>query len=204
MLVKLLSSIILPVYSTYKRFTTPADYTIISEELEYKVDHRMKYQIEDDFWEEESKSWRDGILKEFHSYVTGKSFRNTIVPQNVKTLILRVKYYQNGKIYKAISNDINFKPGENEKSGMCFTIPLSSAWIVDQDDKPVRDITEKVRRYSGPRNDFHGQSVSLQEFLYYTPETLKNEYPKIILTNALGMKKLVLTTEDSTTDLKIP
>ena len=203
MLVKLLSSIILPVYSTYKRFTIPGDYTIVSEELEYSIDHRMKYQIEDDFWQEESKSW-DGSLKEFHSYVTGKSFRNTIVPQNVKTLILRVKYYQNGKIYKAISNNINFKPGESEESDMCFTIPLSSAWIVDQDDKPIRDITEKVRRYSGPRNDVHGERVSLQEFLYYTPETLKKEYPKIMLTNALGVKKLILTTEDFTTDLLIP
>jgi len=81
---------------------------------------------------------------------------------------------------------------------------LSSAWIVDHDDKPQVDITEKVKRYAGPRNDFHGQEVALKDFLYYTTKTLEKKFPKIMLTNSLGMKKLVLTTEDVTTDLRIP
>ena len=87
---------------------------------------------------------------------------------------------------------------------MMFTIPLSSVWIVDHDDKPQVNITEKVKRYAGPRNDFHGESVPLKDFLYYTTETLKSRFPKIILTNSLGMKKTLLTLEDSTTDLRIP
>lgn len=199
MLFKLLSSVL----HFYKSLITPRDYSIISEELEYMIDYRMKYQIEDDFWDEESKDW-DGILNEFHTYVTGKSFRHTIVPQNVTSLILRVKYWYNGKVYKAISTDINFKPGSREDTRMHFSIPLSSAWIVDQDDKPQVDITEKVRRYAGPRNDFHGQSVALKDFLYYTQKTLDTKYPKIMLSNALNMKKLLLTSEDFTANLQIP
>ena len=199
MLIKLLSNVLY----YYKRLTTPRNYTIISEELEYKIDYRMKYHIEDEFWREESKDW-DGILDEFHGYVTERDFRNTIVPQNVKNLILRVKYWYGGKVYKAVSRDINFRPGENESNSMNFTIPLSSVWIVDHDDKPQVDITEKVKRYAGPRNDFHGQSVPLKEFLYYSQKTLDKKFPKVVLTNAIGMKKTVLTTEDSTTDLRIP
>ena len=199
MLFKLLSSVL----HFYKSLVTPRDYSIISEELEYMIDYRMKYQIEDDFWDEESKDW-DGILNEFHTYVTGKSFRHTIVPQNVTSLILRVKYWYNGKVYKAISTDINFKPGNQEDTRMHFSIPLSSAWIVDQDDKPQVDITEKVRRYAGPRNDFHGQSVALKDLLYYTQKTLDTKYPKIMLSNALNMKKLLLTSEDFTANLQIP
>jgi hypothetical protein len=199
MLFKLLSSVL----HFYKSLVTPRDYSIISEELEYTIDYRMKYQIEDDFWDEESKDW-DGILNEFHTYVTGKSFRHTVVPQNVISLILRVKYWYNGKVYKAISTDINFKPGSREDTRMHFSIPLSSAWIVDQDDKPQVDITEKVRRYAGPRNDFHGQSVALKDFLYYTQKTLDTKYPKIMLSNALNMKKLLLTSEDFTANLQIP
>jgi hypothetical protein len=107
-------------------------------------------------------------------------------------------------MYKAISHDINFKPGENESADMSFSIPLSSAWVVDHDDKPQVNITEKVKRYAGPRNDFHGQSVPLQAFLYYTPQKLNTKFPKIILSNSLGMKKTLLTTEDLTTDLRIP
>jgi len=127
-----------------------------------------------------------------------------VVPQNVKNLTLRVKYWYGGKIYKAISQDINFTPGENEAEGMNFSIPLSGAWIVDHDDKPQVNITEKVKRYAGPRNDFHGESVPLKEFLYYTTKTLRTKYPKIVLSNSLGMKKTLLTLEDSTTDLRIP
>jgi len=187
----------------YKRLTTPRDYSIISEELEYKIDYRLKYQVEDQFWEEERKDW-DGILDEFYVRATGRPFRHTVVPQNVRNLTLRVKYWYGGKVYKVITNDINYVPGEEEGSSMIFTIPLSSVWIVDHDDKPQVNITEKVKRYAGPRNDFHCESVPLKDFLYYTTETLKSRFPKIILTNSLGMKKTLLTLEDFTTDLRIP
>ena len=199
MLFKLLTTVIY----WYKKFTTYPDYHIISEELEYKIDYRFKYIIEDDFWLEESKDW-DGILDEFYVNVSSKKFRHTIVPQNVRNIVLRVKYWYNGKIYKAISTDINFMPGENEKVGMNFTFPIGNAVLVDHDDKPKVDITEKIKRYSGPRCDFHGQNVPLQYFLYYTKKTLENEYPKIIISNSIGMKKTLLTLEDSTTDLRIP
>jgi hypothetical protein len=199
MLFKLLSTVIF----WYKKFTTYPDYYIISEELEYKIDYRIKYQIEDEFWKNESKYW-DGVLDEFYVLATGKDFRHTIVPQNVKKTILRVKYWYGGKIYKAVSTNINFKPGENVEEGMKFTIPISSAWIMDHDDKPQVDITEKVKRYSGPRNDFHGESVALQDFLYYTSKMLEKKYPKILLSNTIGMKKILLTREDFTTDLQIP
>lgn len=199
MIIKLLSNVLY----LYKKFTTPRDYTIISEELEYKIDYRMKYQVEDPFWEEEQKDW-DGILDEFYVRATGRSFRHTVVPQNVKNLVLRVKYLYDGKVYKVITKDINYVPGEEEDAPMSFTIPLSSVWIVDHDDKPQVNITEKVKRYAGPRNDFHGEAVPLKDFLYYTTETLKSRFPKLILTNSLGMKKTLLTLEDFTTDLRLP
>ena len=200
MLTKLLSTI----FFFYKYITTPRDYSIISEEMEYTVDHDMSYMVEDDFWLKESKDWEDGILDEYYVDVTGKQFRHTIIPQNVKNIILRVKYYFNGKRFTAISNDINFKPGHEEDTTMHFSIPLSSAWIVDHDDKPMRDITEKVKRYSGPRNDFHGQKVPLKDFLFYEKDVLKDRFPKIILSNTLGMKKTLSTLEDFTTNLQIP
>jgi hypothetical protein len=200
MLTKLLSTI----FFFYKYITTPRDYSVVSEELEYTIDHDMSYMVEDDFWLNESKDWEDGILDEYYVDVTGKQFRHTIVPQNVKNIILRVKYYFNGKRYTAISNDINFKPGQNEDTAMHFSIPLSSAWIVDHDDKPMRDITEKVKRYSGPRNDFHGQKVPLKDFLFYEKDVLKDRFPKIVLSNTLGMKKTLSTLDDFTTNLQIP
>ena len=200
MLTKLLSSL----FFFYRYITTPRDYTILSEEIEYSVDHAMGYIIEDDFWMKESKDWEDGVLEKYYVHATGRKFRNTVIPQNVNDIILRVKYYFNGKSYTAITNDLNFKPGENEDKAMHFSIPLSSAWIVDHDDKPIRNITEKVKRYNGPRNDFHGQKVPLEHFLYYEREVLETHLPKILLTNSLGMKKTLSTLSDFTTDLQIP
>jgi hypothetical protein len=200
MLTKLLSSI----FFFYKYLTTPRDYSIISEEIEYAVDHDMKYQIEDDFWLNESKDWEDEVLDEYYVNATGKKFRHTMVPQNIKWIILRVRYYFNGKQYTAISNDIDFKPGDNEDQSMHFSVPFSSAWVVDHDDKPVRNITEKVKRYSGPRNDFHGQKVSLEHFLYYDRDVLEKQFPKIILKGTLGLQKIVSTLDGFTTDLQIP
>ena len=200
MLLKLLSNLFL----FYKYVMTPRDYTLISEEIEYMVDHDIKYMIEDDFWLRESKDWEDGILDEYYVHATGKKFRNTVVPQNITNIILRVKYYYNGKAYTAISNDINFKPGIGEDMNMHFHIPLSSAWLVDHDDKPRKDITEKVKRYAGPRCDFHEQKVPLEDFLFYDKDTLKEHLPKIILSNTLGMKKVLSTLEKHTTDLQIP
>lgn len=200
----MISKLLSTVFFWYKSIVTPRDYKIISEELEYGVDHDLKYHIEDDFWLNESKDWEDETLDEFYMEVTGKNFRYTTIPQNVTYTILRVRYYFNGHEYTAISNDINFKPGESEDSAMHFTIPLSSAWIVDHDDKPMRNITEKVKRYSGPRNDFHGQKVPLTHFLYYDMGVLEDKLPKIILTNSLGMKKTVSTIKDFTINLQIP
>jgi hypothetical protein len=187
MLFKLLSSVLY----VYTRLTTPVDYSILSEELEYAIDYRMKYQIEDDFWAEESKDW-DGTLDEFHTVVTGKSFRHTIVPQNVKKLVIRVKYWYGGKVYKALSHDINFRPGSNTGGDMTFSIPLSSAWIVDHDDKPMRNITEKVKRYAGPIMIFMGKTYHSKNFCITRKTHLRPNTPRYYSFKcALGMKKTV-------------
>ena len=141
MLLKFLSNVIY----LYKKLTTPKDYSIIMEELEYSIDYDMKYQVEDRFWKNESKDW-DGILENFYVNVTGLDFRNTSVPQNVNGIILRIKYMYNGHVYSVITNDLNFSISKDEGTSMHFSIPLSSAWVVDHDDKPMVNITEKVKR----------------------------------------------------------
>ena len=199
MLFKLLSSL----HYYYKKFTTPPDYYIISEEIEYKINYDMKYLVEDEFWRRESKDW-DGILEYYYSNVTNCNFRHTSIPQNVENIILRIKYYFNGREYTVVSNDINFKPVASENKTMRFNIPVSSAWIVDHDDKPLQNITDRVKRYSGPGNDFHGQKVQIKDFLYYDQECLKERFPKILLINGIGLKKIVSTVTGFTTDLQIP
>jgi hypothetical protein len=95
-------------------------------------------------------------------------------------------------------------PGVDEDKNVHFSIPLSSAWLVDHDDKPIRDITEKVKRYSGPRCDFHKEKVPIDQFLYYDRSYLETHLPKIIIKNTLGMTKTISTLDTCITDLRIP
>ena len=90
------------------------------------------------------------------------------------------------------------------KNGIIFNIPVVSAVLLDSDDKPVKDLLNKVRRYAGPRSDFHNNEVKIHDMLYYDMETLKNDFPKIKLKNALGMTKYVSTVDGCITDLRVP
>jgi hypothetical protein len=200
MLTNLLTSVICAIYRTYKRFVTIPDYTIIKEELEYIIDHRRKFLIDDLFWEHESRGW-DTSLHEYHTDVSEHSFRNTCIPQNITKILLRTKYWYNNKNYKFITYNISEKVPKVDN--ISFSIPFSKAVLLDADDKPARDVTEKIRRYAGPKNDFHGSDVLIKDMLYFTNETLKNEYPKIKVTNIMGLSKTIDTLTGSISDLRL-
>jgi hypothetical protein len=187
------------VYGIYKKIIVPNDYSIISEDLEYYVTPGMKYEIEDAFWLDESQHWDK--LDALYTNVTGKPFRDTIVPQNIHKIILRVKYWYNGRVYKMITKDLNAKFPPDASAGMVFSIPLTGAWLCDEDDKPVRCVTEKIRRHAGPMNDYHGHDVALRDLLFYDEDVLTELYPKLMLQNALGIKRVFSTLDASTLDL---
>ena len=77
-------------------------------------------------------------------------------------------------------------------------------YALDYNNKPVRDITSKVRKYAGPKSDFHGEDVPIRDMLRYDHVDLKERYPKIKLTNAIGMSKIVSSYDDDITSLRIP
>ena len=86
--------------------------------------------------------------------------------------------------------------------GIVFHMPLVSAQLMDIDDKPVKDVLNKIKRYAGPRGDFHGnKNVKISDMLYYDVDTLRTMYPTIKLKNVLGKVKSVSTVDDYVTDL---
>ena len=90
------------------------------------------------------------------------------------------------------------------KSGVVFNMPIVSAVLLDSDDKPVKDLLNKIQRYAGPRKDFHNEKVKIRDMLYYDIDTLENEFPKIKLKSAIGMTKIVSTVDGCITDLRVP
>jgi hypothetical protein len=200
MFFNLLNSIICGMFVMYKKLSQPPDYHISKEELEYVIDHRRKYLIDDAFWELESRGW-NRTMREYYANATGHKFRNTCIPQNIKKIILRTSYWYNNKPYKFISYNINKKLPKVEK--LKFSIPLHKVELIDNEDKPVRDITEKIRRYAGPQNDFHGEDVLIRDMLYFAADVLKNEYPKLKITNIVGNTKVIDTLKGTTSDLLV-
>ena len=53
-------------------------------------------------------------------------------------------------MYKYLVNDLVHKWPPESDTGVIFTIPTVSAILLDSDDKPVKDLLNKIRRYAGP------------------------------------------------------
>lgn len=203
-----LSKVIIWAYGAYRKLTSISNYAVIEKALEYTVRPGVRYEIDDDFWLAEEKYWDlDTDEEEDHHYVivTDRDFSKTVIPQNVAHPILRIKYYYNNKRYKLVTDNIDYAWPPREQEGAMFILPITSAVLMDHDDKPVRDITEKIRRCAGPRQDFHGQGhVRIRDLLYYDDETLEKDLPKIKITNSFGMSKVVSTTTGLACNLKFP
>jgi len=188
------------VWGMYRRLTTPRDYEIYREDLEYYIDPSRNYVVDDDFWDNESRHWV--TLDALYSDVRGKKYRNTDVPQCVTKLLSRVKYWYRGHKYTFIADNVDFTfPPDDKKGSMMFSLPIMRAVLLDHDDKPVRDVTTKITRAAGPRYNFHDQCVAIRDVLFFDEGTLKEEYPKIKVTNAVGQSSISSTLTDDTTHI---
>ena len=203
MIRNLLTSVIVWIHQTLKSINAKPDYKIIDVSMEYYLDiTKTPYEL-DDFWESEHEEW-DGETEEFYKDLNTINYKNTDIPNNVTKTTVRIKYWYNDIMYKYLTYDMNHQWPPERKSGVVFNIPIVSAQLVDSDDKPVKDLLNKIRRYAGPRCDFYNQHVKISDMLYYDIETLGNEYPKIKIKNALGMIKTVSTVDGYLTDLRVP
>ena len=203
MFVKLLSDVIIWVYDKIKYVVSKPDYKIIDQSMEYTIDNDIIPEELNDFWEDEYDEW-DGESENFYKNLNGIDYNNSVVPNNVTHIILRIKYWYNDKMYKYLVNDLVHKWPPESDTGVIFNIPIISAILLDSDDKPVKDLLNKIKRYAGPRGNFYGEKVKISDMLYYDDETLELEYPSIKIKNAIGMVKKVSTVKCYITDLRIP
>lgn len=205
MIRNLLSNLIIWAYGLYRRIIDKPDFKIESRSLEYSVDHGKGYQVKTGgFWDEESKSWNDQMLNEYWVDVTGVPYHQEAIPENVYNIILRIRYWYGNKQYKFITKKVDVDWPVILHNGISFSIPLVSVTLLDHNNKPVRDITSKIKKYAGPKSDFHGEDVPIRDMLRYDHTDLKEKYPKIKLVNAIGMSKIVSSYDDEIKSLRIP
>jgi hypothetical protein len=180
MLVNLLTNVIIWVYGTLKYITSRPDYKIADTSMEYFLDTTKTPTDLDEFWEEEREEW-DGETESYFKTLNFTEYKNTSVPENVTKTLVRIKYWYNDTMYKYLTCNMNHEWPPERTQGILFNVPIVLAQLLDSDDKPVKDLLNKIKRYAGPRGDFHNEKVKISDMLYYDMETLETEYPKIKL-----------------------
>ena len=81
---------------------------------------------------------------------------NTIVefPDNIRIHVALVHYFYNGRLYTHVidaSSPIEWPP---KKDSFCGVLPVKKALLYDEHDRILMDVTETVKRVSGPKCDF--------------------------------------------------
>jgi len=190
------------VFKSFINFLTyRPDYKIIDRQLEYWVEHEKDYVSTNEFWEEESTEWD----KHIDSYVTTFGPEGVPPPPSVVSkMIIRIKFWYNNQIYKYISYDREYKWPPEKNTNFHFHVPLTSAYLLDSNDTPIKDLLGKIKRYRGPHCDFYNQNIRIYDMFYYDEDTLKTSFPKILLKNIFGISKTVSTSDGYIKDLSIP
>lgn len=178
------------------------DYSIVERYIEYGVDHDKDFKTNEPFWEKCSREHDKNI--KYYLINTDLNYVIPKIPDTVDKLIIRIKYWYNNKIYKYITNNPNYTWPPPKLKSISFHIPLTSAQLMDTNDKPVKDVLEKIRRYAGPHADFYGEKIKISDMFYYTESFLATTYPKIKIKNCFGMIKTVDTATGYVTDLRLP
>lgn len=73
-------------------------------------------------------------------------------PNGARDVSIDIEYYFNNKKYKYMTDDPDYK-WPPEQSKMAFRLPIKSVFTLDEDDKPVEDVTDTYKEYSGPKGE---------------------------------------------------
>lgn len=189
------------------------DYSIDDIYIEYFVDHSKDFSIETTehpLWVRQSyeiePTTDSYVIDEKDLERAGLSIGDPIPtpPEAVTKILIRISYWYGNRMYKFLTYNNEYTWPPKKANTMSFHIPLTSAQLLDCDDKPVKDVLEKIRRYAGPNSDFYGEKVMIKDMLFYNEDRLKNELPRIKLKNCFGMMKTVDTLTGLMTDLRLP
>ena len=120
------------------------NYSIRSVDMTYEVVDKSKEMIT--FWK--NQHLEEGTIKTVN--VRGSLWRP--IPKCVRIHAIIVRYWYNGKIYTYIpqsSEDTMWPP----KKTIQFYMPIKNAFLLDENDKIIMDVTNVIKMIAGPRSD---------------------------------------------------
>ena len=175
--------LIVRIYMFFKYLFALKNYTVTKAHLEY-ISPPKKSAAWNKFWKSEERDWID---KEEWQYADVSDTWETIspLPEEVKKVIMTLEYDYEGNRYECVTSNIDIEWPPSEPKETQFSLPIIQAMMMD-DDIPVRDITEELKRKMGPRKDFHGEGEVLVEDLFEW-----DDYTDVMVTNILNFQKTV-------------
>lgn len=174
-------------FTLVKNFFNFRNYDIIQASIEYNLKDIQARTPKHIFWKKEKRFWTsysNNYWVDITNYFRPNIYENLIkkIPTNVENFTLYVKYFYNGKNFNYISrNQKNYTwPPKTSIGG--FSLPIKSAVIYDEDGNEIKDVSKKVRKCAGPKNNFHNQQIKASDLFTYVFRTLK-------ITDIVGVTK---------------
>lgn len=74
-------------------------------------------------------------------------------PRDTRDLTVDIEYYVNNKKYRYMTENPEYKWPPDGAKEMKFRLPIKSVYTLDEDDKPIEDVTDIYKEYCGPKGD---------------------------------------------------
>ena len=157
-------------WSLIINFFRPRDYEVSSVYLYYTSNKSARSSpVTNAFWKGEAvyPDQDEYIANVTDEFIDGKLRRILRrCPSDVTGFSIEIKYTYNRKMYKLlVYNRVPAWP-PIPPPDMKFTLPISSAYMIADDDCPIIDVTKCINRYNGPHNNFHGNEIKIKDILF--------------------------------------
>ena len=174
--------LIVRIYMFLKSVFILKDYTVKKAHLEYLSPPR-KSASWNRFWQLAERSWGEEEESQYED-VTNFWRKIGTPPSEVKNPVLTLEYEHDGKDYECVTKNMNIEWPPIESKEAQFTLPITQVMMLN-DDVPVRDVTDEFKKKMGPRKNFHGEDVPVEELFEW------DDYTDVMITNALRVQRTV-------------
>jgi hypothetical protein len=134
-----------------------------------------------EFWSTQQKNWN--LLPDIFT-VDVKDRAFLPLPACVQDPILKISYIFNSREYVYATGDVNYEWPPKKTTTMQFVLPYKQAVLLNSDDAPVKNITDQINQYAGPRFDFHGAPVPIISMI-------GKPFTKLRVTNIMNQQSVI-------------
>ena len=155
--------------------------------MSYTHDGITHRKIKSRFWLNEQEYWLcNGTSEEKWVDVTSNYLTIGKTPTGVSDILYKIKYRYNQKSYACLTDNPSLDVSKLKPPEMKFKMPIKNVYLIDENDKIIRNVTKKYMKLLGPNGDFHNYLVpKVYDLFAY------NDYKYIQITNIVNITKNV-------------